>query len=95
MRKALVSVLYEEETPEERENPVEAVEMSEGVKRKKSRGKNEAGWAVYDWKSLLTELGTCCRNTCEVLAGKFKGTFKMQTEHTEFQKHVLKLLRLE
>jgi transposase len=94
MRKALASVLYEEETVEERENPVEPVKVSEAARRKKSRGKTEEGWPVYDWKSLLAELGTCCRNTCEVLAGKFKGTFKMQTEHTEFQKHILKLLGL-
>ena len=95
MRKALASVLYEEEVKIETEEPVEPVKASAGVKRKKSRGKTEEGWPVYDWKSLMTELGTCCRNTCEVLAGKFKGQFTMDTEHTTFQKHVFELLGLK
>jgi transposase len=95
MRKALSSVLYAEEHEEERENPVKPAKVSEETKRKKSRGKNGEGWPVYDWKSLMMELGTCCRNTCEAEAGKFRGTFKMQTEYTPFQRHVLDLLGLK
>jgi transposase len=95
MRKALRSVLNEEENPVPRENPVQPAKVSEETQRKKSQGKNAKGWPVYDWKSLIMELGTCCRNTCEVVTGKFKGIFKLQTEPTPFQTHVLELLGLK
>ena len=94
MRKALASVLNDEEYPEIREDPVLAKRISEEAKRKKNRGINAEGWPVYDWKSLISELGTCCRNTCEAIAGKFKGEFKIQTERTLFQNHVFELLGL-
>ena len=95
MRKALSSVLYEEEIKTRCENPVEPIKASVEAKRKKSQGKTKDGWPVYDWQSLMLEMGTCCRNTCEVVAGKFKGSFKMETEHTSFQRHVLELLGLK
>ena len=95
MRKALASVLNDEEYPEIREDPVLPKKISEETKRKKNRGINAEGWPVCDWKSLIVELGTCCRNTCEAIAGKFKGIFKLQTERTLFQKHVFELLGLK
>jgi hypothetical protein len=94
MRKSLASVLNEEERVTEGITPVHAAQESEETKRKKSRGKNPEGWPVYDWKSLISELGTCCRNTCEALVGKFQSVFKMQTEPTKFQNHVFDLLGL-
>jgi transposase len=94
MRKSLASVLNEEEHVTEGITPVHAAQVSEETKRKKNRGINQQGWAVYDWKSLLSELGTCCRNTCEAIVGKFEGIFKMQTEPTAFQNHVFELLGL-
>jgi transposase len=95
MRKALSSVLYEEEIKVEEEDPVKPVQASVRLKKKKSLGKTEEGWPVHNWRSVMTELGTCCRNTCEVQTGKFKGQFKMDTEHTAFQNHVLGLLGLK
>jgi transposase len=94
MRKALASVLNEEEHVTEGETPVHPARVSEETKRKKNRGINQEGHPVYDWNSLIFELGTCCRNTCKAMVGKFQGIFKMQTEPTEFQNHVFKLLGL-
>jgi transposase len=97
MRQALQSIMYideAKESAEDREDPVSPVKASAGARKKKSRGKTEEGWQVYDWRSLIQELGTCCRNTCEVKTGKFKGKFDLQTEHTPFQSHVLGLLGL-
>jgi transposase len=95
MRRALRSVLNEEEQVTSIANPVEPVRASEEVQRKKNSGINKEGYAVYDWKSLIAELGTCCRNTCQALLGKIEGIFKMQTERTAFQKHVFDLLGLK
>ena len=94
MRKALVSVLNEEEHVTEGKSPVHPAQASEDTKRKKNRGINQKGYSVYDWKNLIFELGTCCRNTCKAMVGKFQGIFKMQTEPTEFQNHVFELLGL-
>ena len=94
MRKSLASVLNEEEHVTEGKSPVHPAQVSEETKRKKNRGINQKGQSVYDWKSLIFELGTCCRNTCEAMVGKIQGTFKMQTEPTEFQNHVFELLGL-
>ena len=94
MRKSLASVLNEEEHVTEGATPVHPAQVSEETKRKKSSGINQKGRPVYDWKSLISELGNCCRNTCESIVGKFRGTFKMQTEPTAFQNHVFELLGL-
>ena len=94
MRKSLASVLHEEEHVTEGKSPVHPSQVSEDTKRKKNRGVNQKGHPVYDWKSLIFELGTCCRNTCKAMVGKFQGVFKMQTEPTEFQNHVFELLGL-
>lgn len=94
LRKMLASVLNEEEHVTEGASPVHAAQVSEETKWKKNRGITLKGWPVYDWKSLINELGTCCSNTCEAIVGKFQGIFKMQTEATAFQNHVFELLGL-
>ena len=75
-------------------NRIHTAQVSEETKRKKNCGITPKGWPVYDWKSLIYELGTCCRNTCEAIVGKFQGIFKMQTEPTAFQNHVFETLGL-
>jgi transposase len=49
MRKALSSVLNQEDHPVQRENPVHPAQVSKETKRKKNRGENAEGWPVYDW----------------------------------------------
>ena len=94
MRQRLSSVLYQEEEVPEAEDPVLPVESSTGLKQKKSSGQTKDGWAVRRWRDLIAELGTCCRNRCEVRTGKGSGSFELKTEHTPFQEHVLGLLGL-
>jgi Transposase len=96
MRKALSSVLYQDEEKEtlERDDPVSPAKVSDLSQKKKSRGKTEANWTVYDWKSLILELGTCCRNKCVVETGDSRGEFVQTTLRTPFQEHVFNLLGL-
>lgn len=98
MRRALAPVLFaDEDLPQTRarRDPVAKAEPSEAVKRKKASGVTPDGWPVQSFQSLLTMLGTRCRNTCRAGTGKAYAIFYTMTEPTPMQTYVFKLLGLQ
>ena len=97
LRKALGSVLFEDEELDEARatrDPVAKAEPSHSVKHKKAAKMTPDGWPVQSFRSLMKSLGTRCRNKCRATNGKVRATFYELTEHTPFQAHVIELLGL-
>jgi transposase len=97
LRKALGSVLFEDEELDEARasrDPVAKAEPSNSVKQKKATKRTPEGWPVQSFRSLMKTLATRCRNTCRAGNDKTHATFHELTEPTPFQAHVLKLLDL-
>lgn len=95
MRKALASVLFEDEELTEARatrDPVAKAEPSNAVKLKKASKLTPDGWPVQSLQSLMKTLGTRCRNTCRAGNDKSRVTFYELTEPTPFQAHVFQLL---
>ncbi len=99
MRRALAPVLFEDEDlPDTRwlRDPVGKAQTSPKVKSKRSKKKTDQGWPVHSFSSLLSQMGTLCRNTCRVDTGKGKAVrFERLTDPTLFQEHVFELLGLK
>jgi len=97
LRKALASVLFEDEELDEARttrDPVAKAEPSDSVKRKKATHLTPDGWTVQSFRSLMKKLGTRCRNKCRAGSGKTYATFYELTEPTPFQAYVFHLLGL-
>lgn len=97
LRKALASVLYEDEELEQARttrDPVAKAEPSDSVKRKKATHRTPDGWPVQRFHTLMKMMGTRCRNTCRAGNDKLYATFYELTEPTPFQAHVFALLGL-
>ena len=98
MRKALASVLFQDEELETNRWSRDAVakaQPSETVQRKKQNRQTTDGWPVHNFQSLIEELATRCKNTCRAGQGKQAIRFTTFTEPTNFQRHVLGLLGLK
>ena len=98
LRKALCSVLFEDDELEAARwtrDPVAKAEPSERAREKKRTKKTADGWPVHSLHSLLAELATRCKNTCRTGEGKTLIRFEQLTEPTPFQRHVFELLELK
>ena len=58
LREALAPLLFHEEQPDDRRNPVAPPELSKSVKRKKSKKITDDGLPVQSFSTLLAELST-------------------------------------
>ena len=97
MRKALSSVLFEdEELDADRwtRDAVAQAEPSQTLRAKKITKKTPQGWPVHSFETLLKNLSTRCRNTCRTGEGKTMIQFDQLTESTPFQAQVFKLLEI-
>ena len=97
MRKALASVLFEDEELDAARwsrDPVAKAQPSETLQQKKRTKQTPDGWPVHSFHSLIDELATRCKNTCRVGQGKDAARFTTLTEPTDFQQHVFGLLGL-
>jgi len=95
MRQALAPLLFaEERLPDERahRDPVARAVPSEAVQRKKNHKATDDGWPVHSWKTIMSEMGTLCRNSCRVTAGATDRCIEMDTTPSELQRHVFDLL---
>ena len=98
MRKALSPVLFQDDELDEdrwRRDPVAKAEASQSVREKKRAKKTIDGWPVHSLTTLLSELGTRCKNTCRAGEGKQSLRFEQLTETSPFQQHVFDLLQLK
>ena len=98
MRKALSTVLFQDdELDADRwsRDPVAKAEPSQSAREKKSSKQTDDGWPVHSLTTLLSELGTRCKNTCRAGEGKNTLHFQQLTEATPFQQHIFGLLGLK
>ena len=95
MRQALAPLLFDdEELAENRKsrNPVAKAEASLSARRKKGRLKTEDGLEVQSFNTLMTHLGTMCKNRCRANEGS--PCFHVLTKETPLQRRVFDLLQL-
>jgi hypothetical protein len=98
MRKALSSVLFQDDELDAarwQRDPVAKAEPSEGARKKKRTKTTQDGWPVHSLRTLLTELGTRCKNICRTGEGKNAIRFEQLTQATPFQQHVYNLLEIQ
>jgi transposase len=98
MRKALASVLFQDDELDEARwtrDPVTKAESSESVRAKKRTKVTTDGWPVHSFRSLMMELATRCKNICRTGEGKSTIRFDQLTEITPFQKYVFDLLGIK
>lgn len=97
MRKALSPVLFQDDELEGARWTRDAVakaEPSRSARTKKSAKQTDDGWPVHSLRTLLSELGTRCKNTCRAGEAKHIIRFEQLTEASPFQEHVFGLLEL-
>jgi hypothetical protein len=97
MRKALVSILFDDHDPEDaansRPNMVAPAERSTAAKRKAASKTTDDGLPVHSFQTLLSDLATIARNTVEVKhTGNAPVTFEKLTRPTRVQQRALDLL---
>jgi transposase len=95
MRRALAPLLYDDETiPDDRwqRDPVAPAEISAGAKSKKAKKTTEEGEPLHSFRTLLQELGTCCRNRCRVASDTGGSTFDRLSDLTPLQERAFELL---
>jgi hypothetical protein len=68
---------------------------SQSAREKKAAKKTDDGWPVHSVRTILTELGTRCKNTCRTGEGKNVIRFEQLTEASPFHQHVLGLLEIK
>ena len=98
MRKALSPVLFQDDELDQNRWTRDAVakaEPSASARGKKRAKKTAEGWPVHSLRTLLTDLGTRCKNTCRAGEGKTAIHFEQLTEVTPFQDQVFGLLGLK
>jgi transposase len=96
MREAWRELLFADEdlTRKVHRDPVAAAERSEAALEKVARRTLKDGSPVHSFRTLLNELSTIVRNTCEARAGQSTGsTFQMITLPSPAQHRALQLLQ--
>jgi transposase len=97
MRKALASLLFDDEELDEKRksrDPVKPAKPSVSAKKKKGQKLTSEGFVVQSFDTLLEELGTRCRNRCRIQSDSKGPAFYQLTETGPFQKRVFQLLGL-
>jgi transposase len=90
LRRALKPLLFDDEQPPERPDPVAKASRSQQAKRKAQSKRTTAGDACHSLQTLLSELSTRCRNTIRVPAAG--ATFDQLTQPTPIQARALELI---
>jgi len=97
MRRALSPLLFNDEELDEnrkKRDPVKPVQVSALAKKKKTQRLTPEGLVVQSFDTLLKELGTRCRNRCQIKSGPKGSTFYQLTEMTPLQNRAFQLLGL-
>ena len=96
LRRALCSLLYEDEqivSERQDRDPVRPAEASQSAKKKKGTGRNSEGVVVHSFSSLMTEMGTLCRNRCKLKFDQDSPEFEQNTKPTMLQAKVFELIK--
>jgi transposase len=97
LRQAWASLLFEDEelaVDRQRRDPVAPAQASASARRKKQTHETPGGLPVQSFRTLLTHLGTRCRNTCEVTADPHQTSFRQVTEADALQTEALRLITM-
>jgi len=97
MRKALKSLLFDDEEIDKNQdpqNPGIPYKPSNSVKRKKNKRLTEDGLPIHSFETLLQKLATLNKNFCVTKSEQFNQEFVKFTEPTPFQEKVFKLLKM-
>ncbi len=95
LRAALSTVLFQDDDLDAARwtrDPVATAEPSESARAKKRTKTTDDGWPVQSLRTVLSALGTRCKNTCRAGTGKNVLRFEQLTETSPFQQHVFSLL---
>ena len=96
MREAWRELMFADEDLERKKHrdPVAPAERSEAALEKVATRKLEDGSPVHSFRTLLGDLSTIVRNTCETRVGNKRGsTFEMTTLHNPAQQRAFNLLQ--
>ena len=94
MQQALAPLLFVEEMPPERPDPVARAPRSDGAKRKEQTKLTADGFRVQSFPTLLATLATLVKNRVVPRGADPKAAFDMLTQLTPFQERVFALLGL-
>ena len=97
LRTALSTLLFQDDELDAASwtrDPVAKAEPSQSARAKKRTNTTDDGWPVHSLRTLLSELGTRCKNTCRAGDGQNVLRFEQLTETSPFQQHVFSLLGL-
>ena len=94
LRQAWQSLLYHEEHPDERENPVAPPQPSLALQNKKSTHQTVDGLPLHSFSTLIAELGTRCRSQCHFKMQPDTPLVAMLTEPTPIQSRALELVKV-
>jgi transposase len=97
LRAAWAPLLFEDEewtVDRRRRDPVAPARASASARRKKTTQATPAGLPVHSFRTLLSHLGTRCRNTCVVRADVHQSTFDQVTEADAVQAEALRLITM-
>jgi transposase len=90
LRRAWKPLLFDDEQPPERPDPVAKASRSRQAERKAQSKRTTTGEPCHSLQTLLTELSTRCRNTIRLPTTG--ATFDQHTEPTAIQAHALELI---
>jgi transposase len=90
LRRALKPLLFDDEQPPERPDPVAKASRSKAAERKAQTKRTATGEPCHSFQTLLTELSTRCRNTIRLPTTG--ATFDQLTEPTTTQARALELI---
>jgi hypothetical protein len=95
MQRALAPLLFVDETPPERPDPVAAAPRSAEALRKDSGQRTVEGFPVHSFRTLLSTLGTVVKNWVKPQGGGPGSTFCLYTEATAQQQRAYDLLGVQ
>ena len=94
MEQALVPLLFADESPPQRPDPVAPAPRSDGAKRKEGTKKTTDGLPVHSFRTLLAHLGTMVKNRLILKGTPEAPGFDQVTLPTQLQARAFELLQL-
>ena len=94
MQQALAPLLFVDEAPPDRPDPVAPAPRSTPAVRKDRTQSTEDGWPVHSFRTLLAALGTLVKNRVLVPGGAGGAAFDIVTQPTPLQQRAFDLLGL-
>ena len=93
LRQALKPLLYSEEQPLPRANPVAPPKPSKALQQKKTKHQTQDGLPLHSFSGLMNELSTRCRNQCRFMMQPEAPAVTLTTKASPLQKRALELVK--